>query len=78
MNDAEQPTIAQLLKQMHAAFDEALSQRNEARKERDEARREACLRVAENLALLGSNAPLGILKDEHAARRGWDCFKETP
>ena len=47
-------------------------------KERDEARREACLRVAENLALLGSNAPLGILKDEHAARRGWDCFKETP
>ena len=71
MNDAEQPTIAQLLKQMHAAFDEALSQR-------DEARREACLRVAENLALLGSNAPLGILKDEHAARRGWDCFKETP
>jgi len=71
MNDAEQPTIAQLLKQMHAAFDEALSQR-------DEARREACLRVAENLALLGSNAPLGILKDEHAARRGWDCYKETP
>ena len=46
--------------------------------ERDEARREACSRVAENLALLGSNAPLGILKDEHAARRGWDCFKETP
>ena len=47
--------------------------------ERDEARREACERTAENLSLLGSNVRLSTLRVEHAARRGWDCFKEeTP
>ena len=45
-------------------------------KERDEARREACARTAENLSLLGSNVRLSTLRVEHAARRGWDCFKE--
>tara|TARA_R110000868_G_scaffold15696_3_gene71609 strand:+ start:2664 stop:2873 length:210 start_codon:yes stop_codon:yes gene_type:complete len=45
-------------------------------KERDEARREACERTAENISLLGSNAPLSTLRVEHAARRGWDCYKE--
>ncbi len=45
--------------------------------ERDEARREACERTGENLALLGSNARLATLREEHAARRGWDCFKDA-
>ena len=47
------------------------------RKERDKARREACERTAENLSLLGSNVRLSTLRVEHAARRGWDCFKEN-
>ena len=47
------------------------------RKERDEARREACERTAENLSLLGSNVRLSTLRVEHAARRGWDCYKEN-
>jgi hypothetical protein len=47
------------------------------RLERDEARREVCERTAENLALLGSNARLATLREEHAARRGWDCYKEA-
>jgi len=63
MKDAEQPTIAQLLKQMHAAFDEALSQR-------DEARREVC-----NWSVgVGLKATSQAVAEE----RGWDCFKETP
>ena len=45
------------------------------RKERDEARREVCERTAENLSLLGSNARLETLRNEHAARRGWDCYE---
>jgi hypothetical protein len=45
------------------------------REERDEARREACERTAENLSLLGSNARLETLRNEHAARRGWDCYE---
>ena len=55
------------------------SERDEAIRERDEARREACARTAENLSLLGSNVRLSTLRVEHAARRGWDCYKEeTP
>ena len=46
------------------------------RAERDEARREACERTAENLSLLGSNARLATLREEHAARREWDCYDQ--
>ncbi len=63
MNDAEQPTIAQLIKEIHAAFDEALSQR-------DEARREVC-----NWSV---GVGLKATSQEVAEERGWDCFKETP
>ncbi len=70
MTDAEQPTIAQLMKEIHAAFDEALSQRDEARRQRDEARREVC-----NWSVgVGLKATSQAVAEE----RGWDCFKETP
>jgi len=62
-----------------AVTENIIKERDEVRRERDEARREACERTAENLSLLGSNVRLSTLRVEHAARRGWDCFKEeTP
>ena len=54
--------------QLRLDFDAAI-------RERDKARREACERTAENLSLLGSSVRLSTLRVEHAARRGWDCFK---
>jgi len=61
MNEAEQPTIAQLIKEIHAAFDEALRQR-------DEARREVCnWRVS-----VGLKATSQAVAEE----RGWDCYKK--
>ena len=54
----------------------AVCERDEAIRERDKARREACERTAENLSLLGSNVRLSTLRVEHAARRGWHCFKD--
>ena len=56
--------------------DEASAERDAAIRERDKARREACDRTAENLSLLGSSVRLSTLRIEHAARRGWDCFKD--
>jgi hypothetical protein len=69
VNDAEQPTIAQLIKEIHAAFDEALSQRDEARRERDETRREFCEVCAPEWGL---PSPKWLAED-----KGWDCYKET-
>ena len=66
----------QRLRELLAATDIIIKERDEARRERDEARREACERTAENLSLLGSNVLLSTLRVEHAARRGWDCSKE--
>ena len=54
----------------------AVCERDEAIRERDEARREACKRTAETLSLLGSSVRISTLRVEHAARRGWDCFKD--
>lgn len=59
-----------------AKCDEAREERDAAIRERDEARREACARTAENLSLLGSSVRLSTLRVEHAARRGWHCFKD--
>ena len=61
--------LAANLKQMQ-------NERDEAIRERDKARREACERTAENLSLLGSSVRLSTLRVEHAARRGWHCFKD--
>jgi len=60
-----------------AVTENIIKERDEAISERDEARREVCERTAENLSLLGSNVRLSTLRVEHAARRGWDCFKEA-
>jgi uncharacterized Zn finger protein (UPF0148 family) len=65
------------LERVTSERDEAREERDQAIKQRDEARREACERTGENLALLGSNARLATLREEHAARRGWDCFKDA-
>ena len=74
--------LDQLRKDFEAEIRErnaAICERDAAILERDEARREACARTAENLSLLGSNVRLSTLRVEHAARRGWDCYKEeTP
>jgi hypothetical protein len=69
------PTL-QMYRSLFFRIDLLTKERDAAIKERDEARREACERTAENLSLLGSNARLSTLREEHAARRGWDCFKE--
>ena len=58
------------------AIERFRDERDEAIKQRDQARREACERTAENLSLLGSNVRLSTLRVEHAARRGWDCYAE--
>ena len=47
---------------------------DEAIRERDEARREVC--ELENLDWIGSVCRKGT--KETAVERGWDCFKETP
>lgn len=49
---------------------------NTLRAERDEARRIAC-EMEERVGCDDSGCPKNGLAEDHAKRRGWNCFKEN-
>ena len=65
----------EFMREMSQLWIAAANEIERLREERDEARRIAC-EMEERLGCDESGYPKNGLAQDHAKRRGWDCFKE--